>query len=91
VRLEPPRVPRAVGGLPHGYSRFGLSKGAVQTGKRSPHTEIGQGGRSGSHASERPDRRLACSRVPTSRMRLLFSKAPDSFAPPPSRVIHITP
>src|SRR5258705_12109051 len=43
MRLEPARVARAVGRLPHGYSRYGLRRTLVQTGKVSRHSEIGQG------------------------------------------------
>jgi hypothetical protein len=42
VRLEPPRIARAVGRLTHGYSRYGLIRTAVQTGKVNQDHKIGQ-------------------------------------------------
>ena len=43
VRLEPSRVTRTVGGLPHSYSRYGLVRTEAQTAKVSGDREIGQG------------------------------------------------
>ena len=86
MRLEPARIARAVGRLPHGYSKNGLDGTLVQTGKVSRHREIGQGkqvaprfGRS--RVRSVPDRAAG--------ERLLFPQGPDSFASPASQVIHI--
>jgi hypothetical protein len=70
VRLEPPRVTRTVGRLPHGYSKYGLGNSTAQTGKVSLHREIGQG-----TSSDRPPVRVVIDqhRAESTRSSFAFS------------------
>lgn len=80
VRLEPSRVTGTVGGLSHGYSRYGLNKAEVQTGKVSLRREIGQA----TSSTWGTVQGMLHNRVSnTDVLRLLFPYGSNSFAPPP--------